>query len=1028
MSEDSRLQRLAEVNAELRARCQEAQNTTRQLRVHISMQQGRLARRQQMLNEQRAAFLQQLLLMQEQVQQSRAQDRRGRQDRAPSAVGADMQLFNWNDGEVDREEMAEERKRMEQQVNEMRERYERMAEQAEQRRREDVAELRRLLQQEELRHTDELQQVQREAMQDVTCAITTMPPSHLPGSTGFDVAVQTEDPELSPAASQEQPPEEPRTPVGDGEEPTEEASPTVTSPSPAAPPPQTRPQTTRRAVSTRPQLQEGPPPRRQEPTQEGHHAPAPFAGELPSGGAHGRERPDPEEEEEDAPPTARSQRSAVSRASAPTPAGDHLPAKAPTPSEAGDLPKAESPVASPLPLPPGAKAGMARQLSAARTRPSAPAEGGSGKQSRQQPAVPSPASVPAPSPAAEAAPVPPQGDEGAGDGDLSAADGSGVLSAAGEPSPSAKGAKGGRRRSRSGNRRRSGSFTKGATTGAGGKGKTTPPRRLSTSSAGGAPKRPPSQSPATAKIPSRQRQSVDDTAAEYEAGDDAGTAAAGDARGRRSSLQPVVRPSSAGAGDNAEAAALRVEVAHLRGELSTKDQVLAVALTDLEALREQCCNQPTAAELLASQQMRERLRLYEDLRANYAETTREVSVLREEVLGALSSVGRVARRPSGPEARRSSGGAAAPYNEGSFSEVERLRKEIAFKDKLLRERRGECDRLNNEIERWYSAFGSRHTPFTCNMAMLDRLQAVVEAAELAEEMYRVSGWNLLALGCTFQGRLRGAHADLSEELPLLVADPTTTRRLQRAAEAVDHHFAVQMAAQRRERARLKELSNRNWDRVLYYARTLVHPNAPEPVGGIFTPATTQFPGPPPRPFSAQPVRPSSAPGAGGRAGLAGSPSPAPWIASEAEAMSPHAGLPQGWPQPPASPGGALVQPVMRPASAPANRRLQTPTGRRGPPAAAGASAARHLGGPGAELTTVMAQRKQPRFRPWELADMDRGRRREELLSLLYHDRRAAAERRLAQAQQAPPEEMFRDAARIFRLVGCKEPAPLPPAS
>eukprot|EP01062_Namystynia_karyoxenos_P076308 TRINITY_DN746_c0_g1_i2.p1 TRINITY_DN746_c0_g1~~TRINITY_DN746_c0_g1_i2.p1 ORF type:complete len:385 (+),score=75.72 TRINITY_DN746_c0_g1_i2:83-1156(+) len=63
----------------------------------------------------------------------------------------------------------------------------------------------------------------------------------------------------------------------------------------------------------------------QERTQEGHRAPA---GELPSGTVHGRERPDPGEVEEDAPPTARS-RSAVARDSATAPDGWWLRADGP---------------------------------------------------------------------------------------------------------------------------------------------------------------------------------------------------------------------------------------------------------------------------------------------------------------------------------------------------------------------------------------------------------------------------------------------------------------------------------------------------------------------------------------------------------------------------------------------------------------------------------------------------------------------------------------------------------------------------
>ena len=155
-----------------------------------------------------------------------------------------------------------------------------------------------------------------------------------------------------------------------------------------------------------------------------------------------------------------------------------------------------------------------------------------------------------------------------------------------------------------------------------------------------------------------------------------------------------------------------------------------------------------------------------------------------------------------------------------------LRRELNQKSKLLHEQQTEIDTLRSNMQSMCGSIGSRMSQV--NLSIIDKLKTSVEGAEMAEEMYRISGWTLLAMGLKYDKVLTCAIQGMKQDRSMFQSQ-ASLRKVQRAIELMEYRYAVFMASQRNERLRLKDMSNRSWDRVLFYSRSLVKKGTPQVV-------------------------------------------------------------------------------------------------------------------------------------------------------------------------------------------------------
>eukprot|EP01063_Lacrimia_lanifica_P011469 TRINITY_DN18242_c0_g1_i1.p1 TRINITY_DN18242_c0_g1~~TRINITY_DN18242_c0_g1_i1.p1 ORF type:complete len:1123 (+),score=270.10 TRINITY_DN18242_c0_g1_i1:123-3491(+) len=236
------------------------------------------------------------------------------------------------------------------------------------------------------------------------------------------------------------------------------------------------------------------------------------------------------------------------------------------------------------------------------------------------------------------------------------------------------------------------------------------------------------------------------------------------------------------------------ELALLHNELAIKEQVLDQVLRDVDSLRQ---NNADAEDAMG------RLQQYKKVRQQHQEE-RETD-----------DTGSDHRRSDAPPTT----GAPPPATSQNLNLLLDLRKEINMKNKVLKEKQIEIDTMASNLQTLHGAMAQRL--HTINLQIVEKVRTSVQTAEAAEEVYRVSGWTLLAMGVRFGKILTRTIAVLREDQDVYRQNPQHIRIVQRAVELLEHRFAVAMASQRHERSCLKDLSNRNWDRVLFYARSMV---------------------------------------------------------------------------------------------------------------------------------------------------------------------------------------------------------------
>eukprot|EP01064_Diplonema_japonicum_P016139 TRINITY_DN24151_c0_g1_i1.p1 TRINITY_DN24151_c0_g1~~TRINITY_DN24151_c0_g1_i1.p1 ORF type:complete len:927 (+),score=238.51 TRINITY_DN24151_c0_g1_i1:33-2813(+) len=372
------------------------------------------------------------------------------------------------------------------------------------------------------------------------------------------------------------------------------------------------------------------------------------------------------------------------------------------------------------------------------------------------------------------------------------------------------------------------------------------------------------------------------------------------------------------------------EVSKLKAELRSKERILGQMLKDIGCLE----NEEKTPDL------EERLVKYRQMQHQFSETVNSLNALKTEVCDARRTISSL-RNPKAHE-----------------EEIADLKQEIVSKNRLLKGRQQELEDLQTTIATLESTLGSKLS--SVNIAVVDKLKTAVNTAEMTEEMYRVSGWTLLAMGIRYGSLLSQAIEDVKlDRVSYHTAE--SLKKIQRGIDVLEHRFAVFMSSQRSERHRLKESSNRNWDRVLFYARSLVKsrtscsPIIPPPV------ATNVF------------VRPFSAPSA---RGVPKPPEPSlpppPLSLQDSDMLQPSLPLKQPNPL------------NMRPSTAPASKRASQ--------------------NKEAEIETP-------------------AQRRDRILAMLYKDRRANADTRVKTRQHTLSntiEPVFADSAKIFRLVGYRE--------
>ena len=404
------------------------------------------------------------------------------------------------------------------------------------------------------------------------------------------------------------------------------------------------------------------------------------------------------------------------------------------------------------------------------------------------------------------------------------------------------------------------------------------------------------------------------------------------------------------------------ELFKLQEEVRIKEQVLDQVLRDVDILRSgQDSFEP---ELVG------RLTQYKTMKDQYCsggggggggEVENEKSMSESQQGTGVSS-----RKPP-PEPK--------PQSDGKFSASTQvildLRKELSAKSKLLREKEVEVELLTSNMQSLHGDLGTRVS--SVNLAVVDKLRAAVHGAEVAEELYRVSGWALLAMGARYSAILNASIEGLKKDRHE-VQTPAMLRKMQRAVELLEHRYAVYMASQRQERQRLKDMSNRNWDRVLFYARSLVQKkDGPSTVDvqsmhrglpGVNQAYTTN-------------TRPASA--------------PARQAAPERE-MAPKASIFCGKID---DPDDVALGDAKKPSPpSPASRPQQRPS-------------------------SATQSKKIVSYKEGETPLQRRNR----ILSMLYRDRRQQIEQKVKERQrhaQTSIEPAFGDAAKVFRLVGQRD--------
>lgn len=158
--------------------------------------------------------------------------------------------------------------------------------------------------------------------------------------------------------------------------------------------------------------------------------------------------------------------------------------------------------------------------------------------------------------------------------------------------------------------------------------------------------------------------------------------------------------------------------------------------------------------------------------------------------------------------------------------LRKLQDDVRTKDALLEQKGRELTQLQEETRRWFEQYKASQPPDQApiNHATIRKLMHAVETAEAAEEEYRTLSWKLIGTVAKYRGVLQGLVEDCNEaeadkNIPEL-------RRLQRGYDTVANFTWAKTQRLRQQRTRQREESNRLWDVVLFYARSVRHPEEP----------------------------------------------------------------------------------------------------------------------------------------------------------------------------------------------------------
>lgn len=155
----------------------------------------------------------------------------------------------------------------------------------------------------------------------------------------------------------------------------------------------------------------------------------------------------------------------------------------------------------------------------------------------------------------------------------------------------------------------------------------------------------------------------------------------------------------------------------------------------------------------------------------------------------------------------------------------RLRDELLRKNLLLENRTKELVQLQEETARWFDAFRAIHPAdrSPINFAVLERLAAAVQRAELAESRYRAASWQLLSAALDHRRIMEIMKAETAQaQSKHDAASAAATRTMQRHTEIVFSRLWRAAAKMRQGRSKLKLDANLAWDCVLFTARALVN--------------------------------------------------------------------------------------------------------------------------------------------------------------------------------------------------------------
>ena len=182
--------------------------------------------------------------------------------------------------------------------------------------------------------------------------------------------------------------------------------------------------------------------------------------------------------------------------------------------------------------------------------------------------------------------------------------------------------------------------------------------------------------------------------------------------------------------------------------------------------------------------------------------------------------------------------------------VRKLSDELHAKEVVVQDKTKELQALQSEMERWFRQYRDTQPVDRApvNFAALRSLSETVIEAESQESKYRTASWSILVHGAALKESLRCQTMEC--DAAHRANDVLLLRHLQQQHDVLAHHVTAWLSHKRHQRDAARDSANHLWDAVLFYARSVTHPeDPPQPppkyyaVGGANSPSAKAHPTP-----------------------------------------------------------------------------------------------------------------------------------------------------------------------------------------